>query len=130
MRPGKAPLPYQDGRRDLIVMPEYKRGRGELAVVLGTQGWLGRIYCHARNTREVGEILLSYQKYKDSKGDLTSMPGTQEREGRISCRTRNTRMVGENLLPCQEHKRGRGEFLLYQEHKDGRREFTAIPKIQ
>jgi len=89
MRPGKAPLPYQDGRRDLIVMPEYKRGRGELAVVLGTQGWLGRIYCHARNTREVeenfcctkntrmaGESSLQSQKYNDSRRIVTSILAT------------------------------------------------------
>jgi len=55
---------HKDGWRDLTAMPEHKRGRGDFAVTLGTQGWQGRPYCRARNTREVG-------------GDFAVVPGTQ-----------------------------------------------------
>ena len=38
IRPGKAPPPYQDGRRDLTAMPEHKRKRGDFTVLPGTLG--------------------------------------------------------------------------------------------
>jgi hypothetical protein len=117
MRPGKAPLPYQDGRRDLTAMPEHKRGRGDFTVVPGTQGWQGRPYCHSRNTREVGEILLSYQEHKDSMG-------------RPYCHARNTREVEENFCPTKNTRMAGETLLSYQEYKDGRRQFTVILEIQ
>jgi hypothetical protein len=58
-----------------------------------------------RNTREGGEILLSYQEHKDGRGELTVMPGTQERYGRLGCPTRNTRISRETLLSCQKNQR-------------------------